>query len=117
MELVLSILTFLNKIMGIGQPILDEATIHKHENEAQAQYEEWQSILDQPEGDGRRNSIAGFMGRVCNEIGHPPGRLSGRSIEVPVEYFHASVLGNIDSIKVNKALEHSEAALQKISKS
>jgi hypothetical protein len=114
MELILSILKLVSMILGIGKPLLDEHQIHKHDEEAKQLLEDWQNILQEHDEDKRRNAIAAFMSGLCNEIGHPPGVLSGRTIRVPVEYFHSSILGNIELTKLQKALAHSNSVLNNI---
>ena len=101
-------------ILGIGKPLLDERMVHQHDEEAKELLEEWQNILQEADEDKRRNLIAGFMSKLCNEIGHPPGVLSGRTIRVPVEYFHASIIGNIELSKLQKALAHSNSVLNNL---
>lgn len=111
---ILAFVKLTSQVLGIAKPIIDEKIIHKHQEEANERLETWQDVLNEPDPERKRERIAGYMGRLCNSTGYPPGRLSGTSVEVPVEYFHSLVLGNIQLVKMNEDLIHVNSAFQQV---
>lgn len=98
----MELISLLNKVFGIVIPILDEHEAQLYTHEENERNLDWAKITSTKDDPMRRLLIAGFIKQLCNDAGNPVGRLSGTSIEVPVEYFDSLVRNSTRLIRTSK---------------
>jgi hypothetical protein len=90
--------------LGIAGPIIAENRAQKLHEDEQKRIAEYQDILQINDPEDKRNRLGGFAMRLCLDAGTPAGKLSGTSIEVPMECFHALIRIAIENEKQDKML-------------
>lgn len=90
--------------LGIADKLVDENLAQKYDKEEKKRVEEYQNILELADAESKRNQLGAFVIRLCLDTGTPIGKLSGTSIEVPVECFDALVRIAIENEKQDKML-------------
>lgn len=106
------LISAVSKALGITEKLVDENLAHKYDNDEKKRVEEYQNILEISDPEDKRNQLGGFTMRLCLNAGTPIGRLSGTSIEVPVECFDALIRTAIENEKQDKMLSSMIQALK-----
>lgn len=98
------LITAVSKALGITEALVNENLSQKYDSDEKKRVEEYQNILVLNDPEDKRNQLGGFVMRLCINAGTPIGRLSGTSIEVPVECFDALIRTAIENEKQDKML-------------
>lgn len=110
--MILELITAVSKALGLADKLVGENLAQKYDNEEKARVNEYQDILEINDPEDKRNQLGGFTMRLCRYTGTPTGRLSGTSIEVPVECFDALIRIAIENEKQDKMLSSMIQALK-----
>lgn len=98
------LISAVSKALGITDKLVSENLAQKYDNEEKKRVEEYQNILELDDPEDKRNQLGAYVMRLCIYTGTPIGRLSGTSIEVPVECFDALIRIAIENEKQDKML-------------
>lgn len=107
------LIKLVSSALGITETILDQNNSTKIIDEEKKRLEEYQSILQVNDPEDKRNRLGGFALKLCLEAGTPTGKLSGTSIEVPMECFDALIRIAIENEKQDKMISGMIQSLQK----
>lgn len=99
--------------LGITEKLVDDHQANKINEEEKKKVEEYQNILQINDPEDKRNKLGAFALRLCVNAGTPTGKLSGTSIEVPLECFDALIRIAIENDKQDKLLASMIYSLQK----
>ncbi len=106
-------LSVVGQALGIAKPLVEESLAQRYDTQQREQVAEWLSIMSTANNESRARSMYTFIQRVCSDAGHPPGPISGTSIEVPVQHLHSLVLLATENIKQDKMLASATYAIKK----
>ena len=102
--MILELISAVSSALKITNKLVDENLAQKYDNEEKKRVEEYQNILELADAEDKRHKLGAFVMRLCINTGTPTGRLSGTSIEVPVECFDALIRIAIENEKQDKML-------------
>lgn len=99
-----ALLKAVSHALGITESLVNENLAQKYDDDEKKLVREYQDILHINDPEDKRNKLGSFALRLCVNAGTPTGKLSGASIEVPLECFDALIRIAIENDKQDKML-------------
>jgi len=110
---ILAFFQLFSNALSLSTLVLDKKFSEEIDNEEQQRVRKYQAVMDMPLNDARRTGMRNVVYELSDATRTPIRRLSGTSIEVPVECYDTLVQMAIKSVSAQQKLSKYENALLK----